>query len=475
MPILLALLGAVGLLLGTIGPVAADPPHKEAWRTFSIDCYVATSLGIATLYADDNGNVGVDIWSGEPGESDVVVTLDGNWPADVAIDLKSGDVSMILPVLPDGEVTVTGSLTRSEHNVYDENFHIPGNTSASLHVRRTGYDFAGSMSLPGVASPVALGPGDCSSSDIEYTSFVSDPNSNRTSWWLDLAEEISYTASTYGSCRVTNAEGDIAEISFQVGDSPYPDAGDRYLVLDVTVTDTDGGSFQGSGYAYSRADGSFANDVVEDYTEDVSGTFVLTIVDTGQRFEYTLWSNTSKERVQGKLFDVEGDLITTAGSFSLAPCVGVEQALKGIFTDPKGPKPGGNQPENDLPSGAIAVGAGYRATLATRGADEVGEADAPCLPYPIAYSVWYRVAGTGVPVTVDTAASDFDTALAIYTGTPEASPSTYCVDDVPLQPFGRTLQAAATFDTTVGTTYWVQVGGLAQVANAYGALKLAVR
>ena len=50
-----------------------------------------------------------------------------------------------------------------------------------------------------------------------------------------------------------------------------------------------------------------------------------------------------------------------------------------------------------------------------------------------------------------------------------------CVDDVPtLDPIGRTLQAAVTFDTVAGTSYYVQIGGFPQ-SFPYGNLRVAVR
>ena len=55
--------------------------------------------------------------------------------------------------------------------------------------------------------------------------------------------------------------------------------------------------------------------------------------------------------------------------------------------------------------------------------------------------------GTGTEVTIDTAGSDFDTAIAVYTAAAHGSLEPVdgaCVDDVPLEPVGRTLQAAVT-------------------------------
>jgi hypothetical protein len=73
------------------------------------------------------------------------------------------------------------------------------------------------------------------------------------------------------------------------------------------------------------------------------------------------------------------------------------------------------------------------------------------------------------------------TARTTKAGRPRASATIACVDDVPLDPVGRTLQAAATIGTTLGTTYWVQVGGLDEHVFGpdpfvpYGTLKVAIQ
>jgi cephalosporin hydroxylase len=84
--------------------------------------------------------------------------------------------------------------------------------------------------------------------------------------------------------------------------------------------------------------------------------------------------------------------------------------------------------------------------------------------------------GTGAPMTIDTAGSDFDTVVAIYT----VSAGSYipvpdgCVDDSPTEPIGRTLQANVTIPTVAGTTYLVQIGGYPE-DQPYGNLRVALR
>ena len=62
--------------------------------------------------------------------------------------------------------------------------------------------------------------------------------------------------------------------------------------------------------------------------------------------------------------------------------------------------------------------------------------------------------GTGDPVTVDTAGSDFDTIVGVYVEEEGSLVPIGCVDDIE-----ESLQAAITVDTTVGVTYLVQAGG----------------
>ena len=96
---------------------------------------------------------------------------------------------------------------------------------------------------------------------------------------------------------------------------------------------------------------------------------------------------------------------------------------------------------------------------------------------PISNTVWYRFTGTGGPVTVDTAGSDYDTVVAVYTADGSGGYTPVpggCVDDVPLAPVGRTLQAKVTIQTIAGTAYYVQIGGFPE-AFTYGNLKVSIR
>jgi hypothetical protein len=195
---------------------------------------------------------------------------------------------------------------------------------------------------------------------------------------------------------------------------------------------------------------------------------------------------TGREVVRGTTLDIEGTLTLGTMAFDLGACVGIDIRVKFIDTFPRGPKPGGKLPANDLPGGAKLLAVGSRTSVATKGASPAFEEPFECLTFeedgevfevPVGNTVWYRIVGTGDPVTVDTAGSDYDTVIAVYTsdgaGGFDPVPGA-CVDDVPLEPLGRTLQAAVTFDTVQGTVYYVQIGGYPQ-SFPYGNLRVAVR
>jgi hypothetical protein len=75
------------------------------------------------------------------------------------------------------------------------------------------------------------------------------------------------------------------------------------------------------------------------------------------------------------------------------------------------------------------------------------------------HTLWYSFTGTGEPVTIDPAGSNFDTVLAVYD---DALNELACIDDNEFEPVGFTFQGALTIDTEEGATYYVQAGGFLQ-------------
>ena len=479
----IACLSAVALLLGTVGGAAANAPIKEADHVRDAACSgVSTTAGSVEFYgmvSDQYGPDGYfDVWAGEPYASELLMTRD--YDRDISVAFDSGTVSMAVPLVtpddgqPAGEAVVSGTLTAVDTYSWNDRFK-DGNS----HFRDTGtgtaFVFTGTVTLPGT-SPVSIGPDNCGGSDTTTSGFQTQPH----------ARVASFT-STSGSCSLTNGASATADV--------FIDVLDGFVSINATVVSGEaqiGTSGGGPMDAVGRA--SFTLDEYDLDTGVISGagSADVSLASSGETIDYTLRASNSVRRVTGSALDAAGTLSTSLGDFDLDPCIVAATQAKEIISPSSGPKPGGKRPVNDLPAGALVTASGYRGTLATRGAERPSEADYPCLTFPdpfggsltvpAEFTVWYTLAGTGTPITVDTAGSDYDTVVGVYTGSPGSFTSVACVDDVPLQPVGRTLQAAVTFDTVAGTTYWIQIGGLNESDPSfvspnvpYGTLKLAVR
>lgn len=129
------------------------------------------------------------------------------------------------------------------------------------------------------------------------------------------------------------------------------------------------------------------------------------------------------------------------------------------------------QPANDDLAAATAVTAlpfadSVDTTAASTETDEPTE-DEFCPPR--GSTVWYALTlGSGQSVKVDTAGSDYDTTLAVYTGTNYSDLALVdCNDDTF---FG--LQAALTFEAQAGVTYLIQVGSFG--GDSGGNLELSI-
>ena len=299
------------------------------------------------------------------------------------------------------------------------------------------------------------------------------------------ASLVAHFAARSVGCDITDAAGNTGSLFVTIADTDsFVDA----LVFPASAASPDleafgsgtivGGTFDASLDVVFAADGQPAG---------VPGSIHMTLTSTSEKFQVIMQDGIERRVTRGTLLDIEGTLSIGTYTFDLGACVGVDYRLKRIVSAHQGPKPGGKAPANDLPSGAKLLAIGGSATVQTKGASPDREAPFDCLTFedppgtifevPVANTVWYRFTGTGNPVTVDTAGSDFDTVLAVYTSngaggfTPVANG---CDDDVPVQPFGRTLQAAVTIPTVAGTSYYVQIGGFPSTFP-YGNLRVSVR
>jgi hypothetical protein len=290
-----------------------------------------------------------------------------------------------------------------------------------------------------------------------------------------------------GSCDLAIVEGDTGAVFFALEDD------DAFLLVDAFVVDQGGDAIGASGVA--AIEGGSATIPLDEYDPDDGeptgglGSATIALDEEATGVAYVLRSSNLRVRVSGSVIGIDGTLTTSLGSFSLDSCVIGQLRSKEIVTPSSGPKPSGKAPANDLASGAVVLRPGSKTNTSTRGAQVASETGYPCMVFdngegsltavPVEHTVWYRFVGTGNPVTNDTAGSDFDTVLAVYEGVPDESATVGCIDDAPLEPIGRSLQAAVTVPTTAGTTYWIQIGGYDEGEGEpfvpYGNLRVSVR
>jgi hypothetical protein len=475
---LLALLASVMLLAALPGAASAGKATRFTDHSVSMFCEGLTAVsgdGFVFFSASVSDNFGsdafVDFWatsdtSGQPDlfrdfEQPVVVTWSGSVLAgSIPLLDSNGD--------PAGSATFSATLVASgDPFAFDDRFR-DGNHWHQFSGVSQPMDPSGSLSVGG--STFSLDA--CFADETTVTVFETNPRS--------FAGHFSDRSV---GCELTNADGDTGFLftSLEEGE----------VFIDAGAFPSDGSSGTGA-----FGTGTLTNGVLDTSLDTYNfetgepvaggGSIHLEIVGSGEPFDYLLKYATGREVVSGVLLDLEGTLTIGDITFDLGACVGVDSRTKIIDTQPSGPKPGGRVPSNDLPSGAKLLTVGSKTSVATKGASPDREAAYECLTFdeggdvfevPVGYTVWYKIVGTGGPVTVDTAGSDYDTVIAVYTSdgaggftpVPDA-----CVDDVEVEPIGRTLQAAVTWDTVAGTTYYVQIGGYPQ-SFPYGNLRVAVR
>ncbi len=195
----------------------------------------------------------------------------------------------------------------------------------------------------------------------------------------------------------------------------------------------------------------------------------------------------TRTKVTEQLFDVSGvATFSTGNTFPMDTehCRTIDASSRSMSQTTSGPKPGGKAPANDVPGGAIALRPGDKLVTTNRGAAldaEVGITTCPEGEFDdFGRTLWYTVAGTGGPVSVDTAGSQIDTLIGVYTKDGSDFIEVGCIDDVFTLPLGTTYQAAITIDTEIGTTYYVEVGGYRESGPFgerppdYGQIRIAV-
>jgi hypothetical protein len=134
-------------------------------------------------------------------------------------------------------------------------------------------------------------------------------------------------------------------------------------------------------------------------------------------------------------------------------------------------------PTNDVCSAAIPLAAGVTYTINTASATSTGDPSPSCQA-SFGKGVWYTyIPATNGNVTISTCGSDFNTVLAVYSGSCGSLNPVACADDN--GPACSGTQASATYAATGGTTYFILAGGyngaagnLSIVATGPGGMKI---
>jgi hypothetical protein len=473
---LIAILAAFVLVAAIPAAVSAGKATKEADHFVGINCEgIAPTSGTGFLFlgvsiSDTFGpGGGLELWDGSSPDGPPDITSDFEAPVDASF--VGGVFTASIPLLdssgePAGTGTVNATLAPVGEPFTIEDDHRFGNVWERATALVQPLAAAGTAVIDGRTFDLS----ECFAEDTHVTIFRTNPNS--------FVERFALSST---NCFVENADGTVAGV--------FIDASSDEVFVDASLFEGPGSPLAAFGTVLlTDGSGSGNLDLYDPETfEPVGGTASIDLsLAAGDSYSYVLKDGAGKQMVRGHLIDVEGTL-TFPGipAFDLTDCVAFVGDAKDIFHSPKGPKPAGKAPANDLPAGALRLNVGGKTSQSTRAAAVDQEADYSCMVFddpfsgeseviPVEHTVWFKVTGTGAEVTVDTAGSDFDSVAAAYVSDGAGGfEEVACVDDVPLDPIGRTLQSAVTFPTTAGTTYWVQIGGFPGF-QSYGNLRVAV-
>jgi hypothetical protein len=323
-------------------------------------------------------------------------------------------------------------------------------------------DVSGTLTVPGAE---AFDLADCFGAIQDLTYFTTNPSA-----FIERFENISL------SCFWETGDGSVALFA----------GADAFGAFSDLVVSDASGDYEGFSEAASLSETAFSStyDLFLLPDGDVavgSGAASATLDPTGEVIRTMDGSGANLVKFTTEILLVSGSLeVSTPGGDQTLPmddehCVASHDHVFSHNVRPNGPKPG--PLANDAPEGAIAVDLGRTVRIVTGG--NAQEPEEPCsfvdpdsgesFELPIEYTAWWTFVGTGGPVTVDTAGSNFDTIVGVYTGSPGSLTQVGCVDDVFDPDFS--LQARITVDTVAGETYYVQAGGF---AGSAGRLQLVI-
>lgn len=440
--------------------VASAPAPAGAARP---ETRTSSGLGVACAAAHDGGTVLVQATGGGDGTGFVGVWAPGTQPG---VD-RAALVSDEMPTTFDGTtLSAAGTLYDVETGdpagdtsfalvlAFDEGTRIRERERTGNRVTRvTGVQrlVSGTGVVAVVDRKVAVE--ECSGTSSEVTSFTTNPNSI-----------IGSGDSVMVNCQVTNGEGYLADLygnNINVFLDVY--GPDSELLFDGFVHRDDGTAITDQGLEGPiRVHDSRTGE----YAGDTTGSLGATSVGAVHRIEQAFQDGVVRLKVQD--LALSGEIVLPGGlSFSFDDCLAASIASRLRVTFPRVPDSRRPAPAHDTPDRAQRLSAGRTARTNTVSAAPSAEAAASCLDDEVrhdpagtlGHTVWYSFTGTGHDVTIDTAGSDFDTALVVYRQTPDGLVEVGCAGDRFVHPYVPIPQAHLTLGTIAGQTYLVQAGG----------------
>ena len=452
-------IGTVASLLMAALPsvVSAAPAQRVTEHAVIVQCDLSNDDGIVSAFAVDSSVFGsfgeLAFWAApaEPFNDDPTsVAISAEVDAtesglsatfelvDVDTGSAAGTASLDATLTPDGPPVPVDERFRDGNRWTD----VEGTVQPML--------VSGTLIVPGAEAFDLAG---CSGAVQDLTLFTTNPSAfiqrfdtfNLSCTWETADGSVGLSASgdafgAFGDLSVSDASG--VYVGFTEAASFSDMAFDATFEL---FLQPDGGVAVGTGAASA--------------TLEPTGEIIRTMDGTGP----------NRAKATSERLAVSGTLdVSTPGGDQTLPmddehCVASHDHVFVHDVRPSGPKPG--PLANDAPEGAIAADLGRTYRIVTGGNAQAPEE--PCafvdpetgdsFPFPIEYTAWWTFVGTGGPVTVDTAGSNFDTIVGVYTGSPGSLTQVDCVDDVFEPDFS--LQARITVDTVEGVTYYVQAGG----------------
>ena len=472
----IALLSLSSLLLALLpGVAAAAPATRFREDAVVISCEASTADGFVAMFAGVSSLYGafgyLDFWptGSEPYQDDPsVVAMSADVSGDATAMTATFELAEYLPMEeppfgdPAGQAILTAALTPDgdpetidDRYRYGNAWEVVSGTSQPLLAE-------GALVLPG-ADLTDLSTCYAADQDIRY--FATNPSA-----YNDRFREFTV------QCSWETTEG-------FVGLSVFANAFDAYGDVYVSTPTSDTG---GSGEA-TLTESELALAVsLEDWSDGGGGVVgsaeaSATLASTGTTVRTVDRFGRERVKVTAELYTIQGDLDVTIGSTTTTypiddeHCYAADQRVFLHAVWPNGPKPG--PLANDTPDGAEALRLGRTARVLT-GANAF-EPEATCtgddgeggtFEYPIAFTAWWTVTGTGDELIGDTAGSDFDTILGVYTMGSGGLEQVGCVDDVVDPDFS--LQARVTWASEAGETYYLQAGGY---GGSAGRLEITVR